>query len=77
NTLIDYRYKREYYAENCRPGEGRTCYGKAGEDLYLVVQVGTSVFDIDTNKKIGEVLQNGQTFKLVSGGKRGLGNTHC
>lgn len=76
NTLIDYRYKREYYAENGKPGEGRNCYGKAGEDMYLVVPVGTSIFDIESNKKCGEVLEHGQTMKLVSGGNRGIGNTH-
>ena len=76
NTLIDYRYKREYFAENGKPGEGRNCYGKAGEDLYLVVPVGTSVFDSESNKKVGEVLEHGEILKLVSGGKRGIGNTH-
>ncbi|GAB4221777.1 MAG: Obg family GTPase CgtA [Francisella sp.] len=76
NTLIDYRYKREYHAENGKPGEGRNCYGKSGEDLYLIVPVGTSAFDSISNKKIGEVIKHGQTLKLASGGKRGLGNTH-
>lgn len=76
NTLIDYRYKRQYQAENGRPGEGRNCYGKAGDDLYLIVPVGTSVFDIETNNKVGEVLKHGQTLKLAAGGKRGIGNTH-
>ena len=76
NTLIDYRYKREYKADNGRPGEGRNCYGKAGEDLFLIVPVGTSIFDIESDRKIGEVLKHGQIFKLASGGKRGIGNTH-
>ncbi|QIV95357.1 GTP-binding protein [Allofrancisella inopinata] len=76
NTLIDYRYRREHQAENGKPGEGRNCYGKAGEDLYLVVPVGTSVFDVETDEKIGEVLSHGETLKLASGGKRGIGNTH-
>ncbi|APC96426.1 Obg family GTPase CgtA [Francisella frigiditurris] len=76
NTLIDYRYKREYQAENGQAGMGRNCYGKAGDDLYLVVPVGTSVFDIETDIKMGEVLKHGETFKIVSGGKRGIGNVH-
>ena len=76
NTLIDYRYKREYYAQVGQAGQGSNCYGKAGEDMYLVVAVGTSIFDNETNKKIGEVLKHDEVFQLVAGGKRGIGNTH-
>jgi len=76
NTLIDYRYKREYFAENGKPGEGRNCYGKAGEDLCLIVPVGTSIFDAESNRKISEILKHGETFKIASGGNRGIGNTH-
>ncbi len=76
NTLIDYRYKREYYAQVGQAGQGSNCYGKAGEDMYLVVAVGTSIFDNETNKKIGEVLKHDEVFQLVEGGKRGIGNTH-
>ena len=76
NTLIDYRYKREYNAQVGQAGQGSNCYGKAGEDMYLLVAVGTSIFDNETNKKIGEVLKHDEVFKLASGGKRGIGNTH-
>lgn len=76
NTLIDYRYKREYQAQNGQGGMGSNRYGKAGEDLYLVVPVGTNIFDINTNRKIGEVLNNGETLLIAEGGKRGIGNTH-
>lgn len=76
NTLIDYRYKREYHAQNGQGGMGANCYGKAGEDLFLIVPVGTSIFDLETNKKFGEVLKHGETYLIAEGGKRGIGNTH-
>ena len=76
NTLIDYRYKREYQAQNGQGGMGANCYGKAGEDLFLIVPIGTSIFDLETDRKIGEVLKDGETFLVSEGGKRGIGNTH-
>ena len=76
NTLIDYRYKREYYAQNGQSGMGGNRYGKAGDDLYLIVPIGTSIFDLETNKKVGEVLGDGETYLIAEGGKRGIGNTH-
>ncbi len=76
NTLIDYRYKREYQAQNGQGGMGGNRYGKAGDDLFLIVPIGTSILDLETNKKIGEVLKDGETFLIVEGGKRGIGNTH-
>lgn len=76
NTLIDYRYKREFQAENGQAGQGKNCYGKAGEDLYLVVPVGTCAYDSETDVLLGEVLEDGQELKLAQGGRRGIGNTH-
>ncbi|MFZ9035073.1 MAG: Obg family GTPase CgtA [Francisellaceae bacterium] len=76
NTLIDYRYQRHYQAQNGRPGEGKKCSGKKGESLYLIVPVGTVVYDVNTERKIGEVLQDGQEFMVAKGGRHGIGNTH-
>ena len=76
NTLIDYRYKREYHAQNGQGGMGANCYGKAGDDLFLIVPVGTSIFDLETNKKVGEVMKHEETYMIAEGGKRGIGNTH-
>ena len=76
NTLIDYRYKREYYAQNGQSGMGGNRYGKAGDDLFLIVPIGTSIFDLETDKKVGEVLKDGETYLIAEGGKRGIGNTH-
>ncbi|WP_119343748.1 Obg family GTPase CgtA [Facilibium subflavum] len=76
NTLIDYRYQRNYQAKNGQPGQGRKCAGKNGEDLYLIVPVGTVAYDNVTHQKMGEVLRHGDVLKLAQGGRRGIGNTH-
>ena len=76
NTLVDYRYIRQYKAQNGEAGSGTQCTGKSGEDLYLTVPVGTVAYDEDTNECLGEVSENKACLLLVRGGRRGLGNLH-
>jgi len=76
NTLIDFRYQKHYRAANGEPGRGGQCAGKAGEDLYVKVPVGTSVVDEDTLEVIGDITENGQILLVAQGGHRGLGNIH-
>ncbi len=45
NTLLRYRYNREFKADRGRHGEGSNCSGQSGEDMVLQVPVGTVVFD--------------------------------
>ena len=44
-TLYDYRHASIQEAESGRPGGGRLCYGRAGEDKIVEVPVGTQVFE--------------------------------
>lgn len=75
NTLIDYRYARIHRARNGEKGMGRDCSGKAGEDLYLRVPVGTMVYDQDTEELIVDLNENGQVFCVAKGGSHGVGNS--
>ena len=45
NTLLDFRYKKIFKAENGQNGSGNHCYGKKGEDLYIGVPQGTIIRD--------------------------------
>src|SRR5579872_1834081 len=47
NTLIDYRYRQHFRAQNGRGGAGRNRTGAAGEALVLRVPVGTEILDDD------------------------------
>src|SRR5580700_10332104 len=47
NTLIDYRYRQHFRAQNGRGGAGRDKTGAHGRDLVLKVPVGTQVFADD------------------------------
>lgn len=75
NTLVDFRYKRQYKADNGQCGMGGNCTGKKGEDLIIQVPVGTLVFDADTNELLGDVRSNDQRMLIAQGGFHGLGNT--
>ncbi len=53
NTLVDYRFVKHYQAQSGEPGRGGNCRGKSGEDLVLIVPVGTTVIDEDTREVLG------------------------
>ena len=50
NTLVDYRFQRQYRAESGEPGRGKNCTGRGGDDLVLQVPVGTTVLDEDSGE---------------------------
>ena len=41
STLMDFRYKRKYAAQNGQDGQGKRCSGKDGENLVIKVPRGT------------------------------------
>lgn len=75
NTLVDYRYARIHRAQHGEKGAGRNCSGKAGEDLFLRVPVGTVAYDEDTDELIADLTEHGQTACVAKGGAHGIGNT--
>lgn len=75
NTLIDFRYVRRYKAENGDSGKGRDMTGRKGEDLILVLPVGTSVIDLDSEETLCDLTEIGQKVKIAQAGFHGLGNT--
>lgn len=75
NTLVDYRYQRQFRAENGEPGRGSNCRGKSGVDLVLQVPVGTTVIDEDTQEVLGDLTVAGERLLVAQGGFHGLGNT--
>ena len=76
NTLVDFRYKKKFKAENGKNGEGARRYGKGGEDLYIKVPLGTIVKDAETGKILADLCNAGQTELVFPGGRGGKGNSH-
>ncbi|MFT5260962.1 MAG: GTP-binding protein [Gammaproteobacteria bacterium] len=75
NTLIDYRYTRRFRAENGKNGQSRDMTGHMGEDITLLVPVGTTVIDEDTLEVLGDLATDKQSLMIARGGFHGLGNT--
>lgn len=73
-TLMDFRYKRKYEAENGQNGMKKKRYGKNGQDLVIKVPVGTVVIDEASGLVMQDLMENGQSFVAAKGGKGGKGN---
>ena len=76
NTLVDFKYKKKYLAQDGQAGSGARKAGKSGEDLYIDVPQGTVVRDEETGKVIADLSEEGQVECVLKGGKGGKGNVH-
>ncbi len=76
DTLSALRGKRVIKAENGRPGEGRKCYGRKGQDTIITVPPGTQVVDMETGEELLDLVNEGEEILFLEGGKGGLGNMH-
>jgi GTP-binding protein len=76
NTLLRYRYNREFKADRGRHGEGSNCTGHSGEDMILQVPVGTLAFDDQSGETIADLATPGQRVLIAHGGRGGRGNQH-
>jgi len=74
NTLLRYRYNREFKADRGRHGEGSNCTGHSGDDMILQVPVGTLVFDAQSGETIADLAAPGQRVLVAQGGRGGRGN---
>ena len=76
NTLIEFRYKKKFKAENGENGEGGHRYGKSGEDLYIPVPIGTVVKDTEADEVLADLSEPDQVALILKGGRGGKGNSH-
>ncbi|UHR02900.1 GTPase ObgE [Peptoniphilus sp. GNH] len=74
HTLLDFRYKREYKAENGDNGQSKLKFGKDGQDIVLSVPVGTLVKDAESGKVIHDLKAKNMEIILARGGRGGKGN---
>lgn len=74
NTLLNYRGKKNYFAQNGEPGMGRQMNGSYGEDIILKVPVGTIVRHTETNQILADLTTHQEKVLLAEGGRGGLGN---
>ncbi len=76
NTLVDYRYDRIFKARNGEGGRGRQMTGKSADDVILLVPVGTTVIDVDTEEVLADLTETGKPVMIARAGRGGLGNIH-
>ena len=75
-TLMDFRYKRKYEAEDGQNGMKYNRFGKKGENLVIKVPPGTIVLDEETDLVMKDLVRHGDSFVAARGGKGGKGNVN-
>ncbi|MDX2050551.1 MAG: GTPase ObgE [Rickettsiaceae bacterium] len=76
NTLVHFRYKQHFKAESGKNGMGKNKFGKSADDLVIEVPVGTQIFSEDGEMLIYDFSADNQEFRILEGGRGGLGNAH-
>ena len=76
HTLMDFRYKRKFTAENGGDGMANRRTGKSGEPVVIEVPPGTVVREKATGKLLLDLYEPGARKTLVKGGNGGFGNQH-
>ncbi len=74
-SLLDFRYKPRYIAENGGNGQGNNKKGRDGKDIIIAVPVGTTVVDLGSNEIIADITADGEKVVLLRGGVGGKGNS--
>ncbi len=76
STLIDFRYRHKYRAEDGEDGQSSNKYGKDGGDLVIKVPQGTVLKDPESGDALADLVTPGQRVVAAQGGRGGRGNTH-
>lgn len=76
NTLIEFHTKKNYRADDGGNGQKSLMHGADGEDLILIVPVGTIIYDNSKKVVLADLKTHGQQALIVRGGRGGLGNAH-
>ena len=75
-TLLDFKYKRLFAADDGRRGGPNKCTGASGRDLVIKVPCGTEVRHLRTGILLGDLTTPGERLTVAFGGRGGLGNAH-
>ncbi|MBM5798801.1 MAG: GTPase ObgE [Cyanobacteria bacterium M_surface_7_m2_040] len=75
-TLLDFKYKRQFVAPDGRRGGPNRATGASGDHLIIKVPCGTEVRDARTGILLGDLTDAGQELPVAFGGRGGLGNAH-
>jgi GTP-binding protein len=76
NSLIDFRFRKRFKAQNGQAGRGKSQTGKNGAYVTVEVPLGTLVYDQETDEVLADLIRDGQEALIAEGGKGGRGNQH-
>ena len=74
NTLVDFRYKRQFKGDAGGAGQSANKHGRGAENLIVPVPLGTTITDEESGKLMADLVEDGQTFMVAKGGRGGRGN---
>lgn len=72
--LRQFRFKKDFFAEDGQDGRGQFRDGRDGDDLVLKLPVGTVVHNLTTRGSESSIEEIGQRILLAQGGMGGKGN---
>ena len=75
-TLQDISHQRTVRAERGQDGQGKDCYGRAGQDAVVRVPLGTVAYDETSGERLFDVTRHRERIVAAHGGHGGLGNKH-
>lgn len=75
-TLLHLKYRKHIIAEAGEKGGASLSTGKEGKDEVIEVPIGTVAKDMDSGEQQVEIIEDGQEYILVHGGRGGQGNAH-
>ena len=75
-TLLDFKYRRLFAADDGRRGGPNKRSGASGQELVVKVPCGTEVRHVTTGILLGDLIDPGSRLTVAFGGRGGLGNAH-
>ena len=75
NMLAKYTGAKKFISKNGESGQSKSMFGKASNDLYIDVPIGSIVTDV-SRERVYELFEEGAVEKILRGGAGGLGNEH-
>lgn len=76
NTLVDFRYRRQFKGSKGENGQSSNKYGRNAEDCLIKVPMGTMVIDEESGAQMADLVEDGQQYIVAKGGRGGRGNVH-
>ncbi len=75
NILARHKSVKQFKATDGSDGANWSMQGKAGEDIYVDLPIGSIVINLSSQRTV-ELIEDGQVSKILHGGRGGLGNEH-